>query len=48
MEIKISKDQLSMENMEINLDELEASLMPELSDSADILMTAYPTKDKPY
>jgi hypothetical protein len=48
MEIKISEDQLSMKNMEINLDELEASLMPELSDSADILMNAYPTKDKPY
>ncbi|WP_265488757.1 hypothetical protein [Lactobacillus sp. PV034] len=48
MEIRLSKDQLSMKNMEINLDELDKTLMPALSDSAEILMTAYPTVDKPY
>lgn len=48
MEIHIAKDQLSMKNMEIDLNELDKSLMPALSDSAEILMTAYPTVDKPY
>lgn len=48
MEINIAKDQLSMKNMEIDLDKINEALMPELSDSAEILMTAYPTKDKPY
>ncbi|WP_288646382.1 hypothetical protein [uncultured Lactobacillus sp.] len=48
MKIQIAEDQLSMKNMEIDLSELDKSLMPALSDSAEILMNAYPTVDKPY
>ncbi|MDK7952792.1 hypothetical protein [Lactobacillus paragasseri] len=48
MELRISKDQCEMKNMEINVDALNSALMPQLSDSAELLMTAYPTVDKPY
>lgn len=48
MKIKIADSQLAMKNMEIDLSELNDSLMPKLSDSAEMLISTLPTKDKVY
>lgn len=48
MKINMSDDQLSMENMEINLDEVNSALMPEFSDSAELLGESSILVDKTY